>query len=143
MKKRFTQLLFTSALVLLSFRGGAQIVNGTFDVNNPGSGWYCGDIYGWTRSDINGTNDDTQWENQWNPAGDTWWVDLTGCGWGNGKWIEQTVSTTPGNLYTLTFDVGCWAGQYYSTAGVYLEIDGSIVGYYEYDNFTGSNLRWK
>jgi hypothetical protein len=143
MKKRFTQLLFTSALLLLAFRGGAQIVNGTFDVNNPGSGWWCGNIYGWDRSDINGTNDDTQWEDQWNAGGDTWWVDLTGCAWGNDKWIEQTVATVPGNIYTLTFDLGCWNGQYYTTAGVDLSINGWVMAHYEHEDYTGSPLNWK
>jgi hypothetical protein len=143
MKKIITQLLFMVALVVLPHEGSAQVVNGTFDVNNPGFGFYCGNIYGWTRSNINGTNDDTQWENQWNPNGDTWWVDITGCGWGNDKWIQQVVPTTVGAIHTLYFDLGYWHGQYYTDAGVDVYVNDNFVGHYDHEEISGNQLSWK
>jgi hypothetical protein len=135
MKKTVTQLLFIGALLLLAFRGGAQIVNGTMDVNTPG-GPTCSSVYGWT------TSNDIQWEYQWNVGGTGWWADLTGCGWGNGHWMEQTVPTTPGDLYILSFQLGCWNGQCFTDAGADLYIDGGYVSHYAHTDFSGSQLAW-
>jgi hypothetical protein len=132
--------LLTAFAFLAANRANAQnlIANGTFDVNDPGSGFFCGPVYSW----ISG-NGGVQWEDQWNGDGDTWWVDLTGCGWGNDHWIEQTIRTKAGNHYTLNFDLGCWNGQYYTTAGVDLFINGDFVDNYTFGDFSGNELAWQ
>jgi len=135
MKHTFTKLLFSVGVLLLAFKGGAQIINGTMDVNTPG--WpTCNSVYGWN------TSNDIQWEYQWNVGGTGWWADLTGCGWGNGHWMEQTVATIPGHTYYLSFQLGCWNGQCFTDAGADLYIDGGYINHYAHTNFSGSQLAW-
>lgn len=62
------------------------------------------------------------------------WMDLTGTGSGAGRGIRQTVDTTPGTVYSLSF----WVGNVYDPGGPYgtdstvgLKIDGKPAG-----NFT-------
>lgn len=119
-----------------AFRAGSQIINGGFDYFTP-SVSSCTDVYGWNSSH------NIQWESQWNNDGDGWWLDLTGCGWGNGHWVEQSVVTYPGQVYRLTFDLGCWNGLCYTNAGVDVSINGNFVNHFEHEDFTGNALNWR
>ncbi len=55
------------------------------------------------------------------------WIDLTGCGWGNGRWLKQQVPTIAGKTYLLQWELGCPNDSRYIDAGVDLAINGATV----------------
>ncbi len=55
------------------------------------------------------------------------WIDLTGCGWGNGRWLRQQVPTIAGKTYLLQWELGCPNDSRYIDAGVDLAINGATV----------------
>jgi hypothetical protein len=55
------------------------------------------------------------------------WADLTGCGWGNGRWIKQRVPTTVGKTYLLQWDLGCPNDARKIDAGVDLALNSVTV----------------
>lgn len=143
--KQIAHSLLAMALLLWLIAGGniarAQIINGGFELNNPGYGGCPGAVWAWNEGPVPGS---IQWENQWDNG--NWWLDITGCGWGNGRWIEQPVPTVAGKKYRLTFDLGCWNGQYYTDAGAIVSLNGSSIGRYAHTAFTGTStapLAWK
>lgn len=71
------------------------------------------------------------------------WADLTGCGWGNGRWIEQAVPTVAGQTYFLDFDIGCWNGLCFTDGGANLYIDGILINRYAHTDFSGNWMVWK
>lgn len=138
----FLKLFFVCCILLLSGISGslkAQVTNGGFNQNTPAIS-SCSSVWAWTVSPTL----PVQWESRWNNS--NWWVDVTGCGWGNGHWLEQKVPTTAGQTYLLEFDLGCWNGQYYTDAGVQVNIDGASVGRFAHTDFSASPpnpLAWK
>lgn len=74
-----------------------------------------------------------------------YWIDITGCQWGNGSWMEQVVTTTPGTLYKIRMDLGSWYDWDKSDAGIIVSIDGQSIGRYYNDSFSLGNqkLRWQ
>jgi hypothetical protein len=125
-------LLFGSA-------GAQNFINGNFNSNTPSGLFACNTApWAWSASPAFGSNPaGVQWESQWNSS---WWIDLTDCGWGPGRWIEQTVATTPGQKYYLSFDLGAnqWA---------YADLDLYLNGVFEH-KFVQMNdgvtpLRWR
>jgi hypothetical protein len=113
---------------------GAQITNGGFGI---GAANGCSGAWAWTIG-----SPDMQLTNCCNTSSN-WWIDLTGCGWGNGHWIEQAVPTTIGQTYVVGFDLGCWNGQCYTSGGANLYIDGNLKGTFDVVDFSGSPLAWK
>jgi gliding motility-associated-like protein len=100
-----------------------------------------------------GCNTPTHWQSNGNvqiadnfQAGNQW-IDITGCGFGNGNWMEQVVPTTPGMFYQIRLDLGTWWGWGIEDAGVDISIDGvPMVRRYFNDSFTKSftmNLHWE
>jgi choice-of-anchor C domain-containing protein len=98
------------AAIAISFSAAAAsaatIANGDFELgqNNPGPGGFstlyngATDIAGWTV-----TGHSVDWINgYWQAASGTHSVDLNGLGLGG---ISQTISTTPGQTYKLTFSM--------------------------------------
>jgi PKD repeat protein len=113
---------------------GAQVANGGFGVSASNG---CSGATSWTIG-----TPDMQLTNCCNSSGN-WWIDLTGCGWGNAHWIMQDVPTTIGQTYIVGFDLGCWNGQCYTSAGANLYIDGNLKGTFDHVDFSGSPLAWK
>lgn len=72
------------------------------------------------------------------------WIDLTGTGFGNGKYIEQTINTTKDEIYFISFDLGTFFGWDLWDAGVTISLDGKPYGGRIYhSNFTyqqGDNI---
>lgn len=144
--KRIKHTFKTCALLLLSLLAGysvtqAQVINGGFDQNTPGWGGCPAAVWQWTQG---GPPGNVQWENQYDNG--NWWLDITGCGWGNGRWVQQGVPTVVGQTYRLTFDLGCWNGQYHTDAGAILTVNGVSQGRYAHTTFTGTStapLAWK
>jgi hypothetical protein len=111
-------------LAVLCLLGGynvsqAQVINGHFDQSTPPGGGCPAAVWAWVEGPVPGS---IQWENRYDYG--NWWLDITGCGWGNGRWIEQGVPTVIGQVYHLTFDLGCWNGQYHTDAGAILTVNG-------------------
>lgn len=73
-------------------------------------------------------------------------VDLTGFTNQGRDGVEQTVATTPGTSYTLTFWVGNQDDSqtfYPLPSAVELDVNGAFVADYANDNNTPANLNWK
>jgi hypothetical protein len=127
----------------------AQIINGDFETGTPPwpANSICIQPWAW----IEDTNPllGIQWTNIDNggifPHGN-WWVDLTGCGYGNQHWIEQKVPTTPNQKYTLGFKLGSWYGLTYTDAGAKVYINGGLIGRFANTTFsyhTANPLLWE
>lgn len=118
----------------------AQVYNGGFDIGTPpGNQFNCNMTpTGWT-TPFGGV----QWEDRWNNGTWDWWIDMTDCGWGNGRAIEQGVPTVNGQTYILEFELGCWNGQYFTDAGALLYINGGFIGRFAHTDFSGNSLAWK
>jgi|GEM_PF-5162558 len=125
------------ALCIATSSASAQITNGSFNTMSF-SGWTTSG--GCTGSSVGNM---TGGPEIYNGMGGTWWADLTGCGWGNGRWIQQAVPTVIGQTYFLSFDLGCWNGQCFTDAGADLSINGSFINRYSHATFTGSWLAWQ
>ncbi len=131
-------VLILAAELLASGRGVGQnlIMNGNFStnaVNNCG-----GNIASWISSSDMQLSDCCDQNLPGN-----WWVDLTGCGYGNGRWTQQSVATTIGSSYLLEWDLGCYANVTEMTdAGANLEINGQFIGHYSHADFSGSELAY-
>lgn len=125
------------ALCLIAGAASAQITNGSFNTMNF-SGWTTsGGCTGGSVGNMTGGPE------VYNGMGGNWWADLTGCGWGNGRWIHQDVPTVIGQTYFLSFDLGCWNGQCFTDAGVDLYINTGFINRYSHATFTGSWLAWQ
>ncbi len=124
---------------LIAFYGKSQLVNGDFQTSFT---YGCNAGPGWTTSVGNGSEPEITDIFQTGNA----WIDLTPCGaWGNGTWVEQTITTIPNHCYSVTFDLGCYCGWDGSDAGIYVMIDGVILGDRIVNDIfecTGSFLRW-
>jgi hypothetical protein len=118
-----------------------QFVNGDFESNTPIPNQFNCDLspWGWSASisSLYSPITGMQWENRWNTS---WWIDMTDCGWGNGRWMEQSVATTPGKKYYLYFDIG--ASQWVD-GGADLYINGTFVGQFLQPNDGVTPLLWK
>jgi hypothetical protein len=114
----------------------AQIQNGDFETTPT---FNCTGATSWTNSilGVELTNCCTA------GAPPTWWIDLTGCGYGNGRYIEQAVPTIVGRTYILEWDLGCLFN--FTTAGMDVSINGALQG--NYTNSTPGTpsvlLNWK
>lgn len=95
---------------------GQIIYNGDFSIG----GLNCNGPNGWV------TNGNVQVANVYQPGNN--WVDITGCISGNGNWMEQEVSITPGTIYFLRFDLGTWSLWDDEDAGVDITLDGQPLG---------------
>lgn len=75
------------------------------------------------------------------------WVDLTGIGFGNGNYIEQSVYTVSGQNYRISFDLGTFFGWDLWDAGVSITLNGKPLGTRIYhDSFTYTQdtiIYWK
>lgn len=125
MLQRSKLLLF---FCLLFHAATAQnlFVNGNFESNTPAPNQLNCNLapYGWTASVTTpptSSMSGMQWENRWNSS---WWIDLTDCSYGNGRWLEQTVNLTIGQQYLLSFDLG---SGIYTDCGVDLYIDNVFI----------------
>lgn len=91
------------------------------------------------------SNNNVQVANVYQPGNK--WVDITGCRYGNGNWIEQDVQVIPGTVYFISIDLGSWWGWDDEDAGVDITINGVALGQrYFNDSFTGNpamKLFWK
>lgn len=122
-------------LIILSspFILNAQFKNGDFKLGDPNAQV----INNWT----NGGS-------QFVPDGfiktEDSWIDLTGTGFGNGNYIEQTINTAKGESFILSFDLGTFYSWDLWDAGVSISLDGKPYGGRIYhSNFTytqGDNI---
>lgn len=116
----------------------AQFVNGDFSSGSTSTTPHT--INGWT-------NGYTQWVPQDFVPGKDPWVDLTGTGYGNGFYIEQTVYTSSKTHYKITFDLGTFFGWDLWDAGVTLTMNGNpLGGRIWHDSFTYTQdtiIYWK
>lgn len=75
------------------------------------------------------------------------WVDITGCTYGNGNWIEQDIRVTPGKIYYIRVDLGTWSEWDDEDAGVDVFINGVQLGNRlfndEFSKVPGWRLFWK
>jgi uncharacterized protein (TIGR03437 family) len=147
-------VILAVALGAGSARAANLLTNGSFEMpvvsGGGGKSFYAGSdgIPGWTVVGPTGTEvaigSGTLTVSGFNfPAEDGHqWLDLTGANSNNLEGVSQTVPTTPGTTYTLTFWVGniSGLGGKYSSAG--LKINGTPAG--NYTNSTpGSTLNWQ
>ena len=72
------------------------------------------------------------------------WLDLTGDGSNGAEGVQQTVATTAGTNYVLTFDVGntTGGGIFGTTSTVGLDINGSQVNSYLNSSTDSTGLSW-
>lgn len=119
------KFLLLSLFFVLHNNAFSQIINGNF--NQPGViiGASCNAGTGWTTATGNLSS---QYTNLLGPS-TNFWIDITPC-WasGNGTYIEQTVPTVIGRCYYLKFDLGTHCRWDMSDAGVYISIDGNLLG---------------
>lgn len=75
------------------------------------------------------------------------WVDITGCTYGNGYWIEQDIQVSPGKIYFIRMDLGTWSEWDDEDAGVDIFINGVQLGERlfndEFSQTPGWRLFWK
>lgn len=77
------------------------------------------------------------------------WIDLTGTGYGNGYYIEQSVFTSSKQTYRISFDLVTFFGWDLWDAGVGITINGKVLGSrIWHDSFTYSQqsnniIYWK
>lgn len=114
-----------------------QFVNGNFET--VGSGYCTSGIPYWNLLSAGAAGyPDLE------PSGAGKYVNLAGCGGGNGRYIEQKVRTIPNRTYKIKFDLGCWKGYKYTDAGIRLSINGiQQGGRFAHATFTGAPLAWK
>ncbi len=85
----------------------------------------------------NGVNFEAEEGNQW--------LDLTGDGSNSTEGISQSVSTTPGTNYVLSFYIGntTGGGIFGTTSTDALYINGTNVGSFENSNIDSTGLNWE
>lgn len=119
------------------------VTNGTFDVNTPApaSSFIC-DVAPWAwQASVSSSYaplTGTQWEWRWHTS---WWIDISDCGYGNGRWIKQDVPTVPGQSYIVGLDI---LSNAWYTAGADVYLDGALVAHF--DNLNDGNpnhLDWE
>lgn len=93
----------------------AQFLNGNFASGSP-----SGNVI------TNWTNGSTQYVAA--DAKQSEWIDLTGNGFGNGNYIEQTVHTSKNKKYQISFDLGSFYGWDLWDAGVSVTLNGKALG---------------
>jgi hypothetical protein len=135
-----TTIVHAAFAVMCVFSGhltGQNLIqNGTFSVNAMNN--CVGNVASWVTSPDMQLSDccDT------NLPGN-WWLDITGCGYGNGRWAQQSVPTTVGSTYLLQWQLGCYANVPEMTdAGANVEINGQFVGLFSHADFSGSELAY-
>lgn len=128
----YRAFIFILWMNVLMLKG--QFYNGDFNLGNPN----CTGPAGWSTSMVQ-VSDYFQTGNNW--------VDVTGCGSGNDRWIEQVINVTPGKIYFIRMDLGTWSEWDDEDAGVNVSIDGVTLGQRVFnDQFStvqGWRLFWK
>jgi len=120
---------------------------GNFQVFNSGSTA----ITGWTVTGPAGTNvgvvNTTFVQNgvTFEAQDGNQWLDLTGLNSNSSEGIMQSVATTPGTNYILTFFIGntTGGGIFGTTSTDALKINGTQVGTFTNSNSAPSNLNWQ
>lgn len=132
-KSSHSSLEIVLFLIMFGVSGlSAQIIyNGNFSLG----GNTCQGPTGWV------TNNNVQLTEIYQP-GNTW-IDITGCVSGNGNWMQQEVSITPGTIYFLRMDLGTWSGWDDEDAGVDITIDGQPLGTRIFNDSFTHNLNMK
>ncbi len=107
-------------LILLLFLIGFKSVDAQFLNANFSSGSPSGNVI------TKWTNVSTQYVAA--DANQSEWIDLTGNGFGNGRYIEQTISTSKNKKYQISFDLGSFYGWDLWDAGVSVSLNGKALG---------------
>ncbi len=134
-------LLLPSLALVLSLAGaapaGAQLVNGSFEPASGTVGWMvvgggATNIPGWTGVDYG-----VEWFLEPTAPGGQHVVDLACYIWSAGG-IQQTFATIPGEVYTITFQLGTLAASGRDgTCAITVDADGQSQAY-THANYTGT-----
>lgn len=138
MKKNYGKIALLMAASALPL--GAQVINGDFQQAGIGM---CDAGATWNTS--TGTL-----APQYVVTGNNAWIDMTPCGgFGNGAFIEQQVSTTPGQVYHIAMDIAtCFGWQIWDT-GFDIDINGATLNggatrvfYNAFDTSVPGAMKW-
>jgi hypothetical protein len=134
---------------------GNPITNPSFETPTVATGGFTNyvtgstSITGWTVTGPGGVSIVSGTFNQngvtFNAEDGIQWLDLTGDGSNSTEGVQQSVATTSGTNYVLTFYVGntTGGGIFGTTSTVGLDINGAQVNTYENSNTDATGLNWE